>query len=141
MNTVNPEPNTPGKVPRIHEATIRVRYQETDAQGRVHHANYINYFEIGRVEMLRASGTTYRELEQSGHMLVVTDLQCKYLLPAYFDDTLRLVTTIIQAKGVRIRHRYEIFRDKELLVVGETTVACIDPDGKPKRLPKWLRSK
>ncbi len=53
-------------VPTEHEIQIRVRYQETDAQGRVHHSNYVNYFEVGRVEMLRASGRTYRDLEAAG---------------------------------------------------------------------------
>ena len=56
----------PNKVLREHEIQIRVRYQETDAQGHVHHANYLNYFELGRVEMLRASGYSYREFEESG---------------------------------------------------------------------------
>ena len=61
-------------VPREHEIQVRVRYQETDAQGRVHHSNYMNYFEVARVEMLRQSGISYRELEESGVMLGVASI-------------------------------------------------------------------
>jgi acyl-CoA thioester hydrolase len=117
---------------------IRVRYQETDGQGRVHHANYLTWFELGRVELLRAAGHSYRELENSGIFLVIADVQVRYYLPALFDDVLRLVTTTVKAKGARIEHRYEIFRGEELLVEGATTVACVDRQGRPTRLPKWL---
>lgn len=139
MNTVDPTIPPDGKVPRVHETQLRVRFQETDAQGRAHHANYINYFELGRVEMLRASGRTYRELEESGIMLVVTDVHCKYILPAVYDDLLTIKTTVVRSKGVRVQHRYQIMRDDELLVEGETTVACVDRTGKVTRLPEWLR--
>ena len=139
MNTVDSAIQTDVKIPRFHETQVRVRFQETDAQGRAHHANYINYFEIGRVEMLRASGRTYRQLEESGVMLVVTDVQCKYIMPAVYDDLLTIKTTIARAKGVRIQHGYQITRGEELLVEGQTTVACVDRSGKVTRLPDWLR--
>ena len=132
---VNPNPN----IQRQHETTIRVRYQETDAQGHVHHANYINYFEIGRVEMLRDGGISYREFEESGLMLVIVNLKCDYFKPAVYDDLLKLRTSVVKAKGVRIQHSYEIFRDDDLIVKGETIVACVDHKGKPKALPIWLR--
>ncbi len=135
MTAVNPNP----KIPRIHEIKIRVRYQETDAQGRVHHANFINYFEVARVEMLRAGGVSYRELEETGLMLVVARLECDFLAPANYDDELRIRTTVVRAKGVRIEHHYEIFRDDELLVRGRTIVASVDRSGKVVRLPEWLR--
>ena len=98
-----------------HEIEIRVRYQETDGQGRVHHANYLTWFELARVEMLRAAGHSYRELEQSGVFLVVAEAAMRYYLPAFFDDLLRLRITTLRAKGARIEHRYEIFRGDELL--------------------------
>lgn len=135
MNTVNPLP----AVPRNHSTEIRVRYQETDAQGHVHHGNFVNYFEIGRVEMLRQGGISYREFEEMGYMLVVVSLNCNYIMPAHYDDLLRLETTVAKARGVRIEHHYRIFRNCELLATGETIVACVDRDGKPKRLPEWLR--
>jgi len=122
-----------------HEVEIRVRYSETDAQGVVHHANYANYFEIGRVELLRAAGESYRGWEENGIRLVVTSLHCEYLLPAHYDDVLRLVTTTLRAKGGRIVHGYELFRDQDLIARGETTVACISHEGKVRRLPAWLQ--
>ena len=135
LNMVNPTP----EIKRLHETEIRVRYQETDAQGHVHHANYINYFEIGRVEMLRDGGVSYREFEESGLMLVIVSLKCDYFKPALYDDLLKLRTSVVKAKGVRIQHAYEIYRSNELIVKGETVVACVDHSGKPKALPKWLR--
>jgi acyl-CoA thioester hydrolase len=121
-----------------HELEIRVRYQETDGQGRVHHANYLTWFELGRVELLRAAGHSYRELEETGIFLVVANAQLQYYLPAFFDDVLRLVTTTVAAKGARIQHRYQMFRGEELLAEGSTTVACVNREGRVTRLPKWL---
>lgn len=135
MSNVNP----PISVPREHQTEIRVRYQETDAQGRVHHANYVKYFEIGRVEMLRASGVTYRELEETGLMLVVVDLKCQFFAGARYDDLLLLTTRIKRSRGVRIQHTYDLTLDGELIVSGETTVAAVDPEGNVIRLPQWLR--
>ena len=123
-----------------HEIEIRVRYQETDGQGRVHHANYLTWFELGRVELLRAAGHSYRELEEAGIYLVVAEASLRYYLPAFFDDVLRLRTTTLRAKGARIEHRYEVFRGDELLAEGTTTIACVDKDGRVTRLPPWLRT-
>jgi acyl-CoA thioester hydrolase len=122
-----------------HDLEIRVRYQETDAQGRVHHANYLKWFELGRVELLRASGHSYRELEDAGIFLVVAQATLQFYLPAVFDDLLTLRTTTVKAKGARIEHRYEVFRGGELLAEGTTTVACIDRAGRVSRLPQWLQ--
>ena len=122
-----------------HEIEIRVRYQETDGQGHVHHANYLTYFEQGRVEMLRAGGKDYREFEKQGLFLIIAGVSVRYYLPAYFDDVLRLTTTTVRAKGVRIIHKYRLMRGDELVADGETTVACIDRDGKLTKLPDWMR--
>lgn len=121
-----------------HEIEFRVRYYETDAQGRVHHGTYVDYFETGRVELMRASGRTYRELEDQGLMLVVTELSVKYFLPADYDDLLRLKTTTVKTKGARATHEYELFRGEEKLVEGRTVVGCLGPGGKPQRLPDWM---
>ncbi len=119
---------------------FRVEYFETDGQQRVHHGNYLNYFERGRVEMLRAAGISYKELEATGLMLVVTEMNVKYLAAAEFDDLLRLTTRVISAKGVRVRFEYTIHRGDELIVTAESTIACIDRSGRPRRLPEHLRS-
>ncbi len=106
---------------RDHQFTLRVRYHEVDGQGRVHHAQYLNYFERGRVEMLRAAGYSYRELEASGLLLVVRRMEIEYIYPAEFDDELTLITTVIKARGARIEHRYRLERpsDNQLIVTGE----------------------
>ena len=123
---------------RQHEIQIRVRYQETDAQGRVHHANFLNYFEMGRIELLRACGLSYREFEQRGWMLVVSQVHCRYLRPACYDDVITLITTTTRAKGARIEHAYRVTRDGELLAEGSTSVACVDRDGNVCRIPDEL---
>lgn len=135
MTSVNPSPI----VPREHEIQIRVRYQETDGQGRVHHTNYINYFEVARVEMLRSSGKSYRELESEGILLVVSKVSCNYYRGALDDDLLTIKTTVVRAKGARIQHHYEIYANGELVAEGDTVVAAIDPTGKVVRLPAWLQ--
>jgi acyl-CoA thioester hydrolase len=122
-----------------HEIPFRVRYQETDGQGVVHHANYLTWLELGRVELLRAAGHSYRELEEQGFFLVVAEANIRYYLPARFDDLLRLVTTAVRAKGARIEHRYELFRGEQLLAEATTTIACISRTGRVSRLPDWLR--
>ena len=124
---------------RQHSTTLRVSYHETDGQGRIHHANYLNYFEQGRVELLRAAGQNYKQFEADGRMLVVSEMNIRYHLMAEFDDVLTLVTTVLEARGARIRHRYELFRDEALIVTAESTIACIRPDGRATRLPLELQ--
>jgi len=139
MAAVNPaDDSTP--IPVEHQMEIRVRYQETDAQGHVHHSNYLNYFEVARTEMLRMSGISYRELEATGVILVVNKATCEYKAAAKYDDVLTINTELVKARGVRIIHHYRIMRGKELVCEGETVVASIGSDGKVKRLPKWLCS-
>jgi acyl-CoA thioester hydrolase len=121
-----------------HEIEIRVRYQETDGQGRVHHANYITYFEEGRTELLRANGHSYRQLEEDGMTLVVAEMHCEYFRPARYDDLLRVRTRTVSVRGARMEHAYEIFRGDELLVRGRSVLASIDRNGRPQRIPKWL---
>ncbi len=121
-----------------HEIEIRVRYQETDAQGRVHHANYLTYFELGRTELLRSAGLEYRRIEADGWMLVVAEMNVKYHLPASYDDLLRLRTTLTEARGARCVNKYQVFRGEELLVEGESVLACINRQGRVTRLPTAL---
>ncbi|REK19642.1 MAG: acyl-CoA thioesterase [Planctomycetota bacterium] len=123
---------------REHEIEIRVRYQETDGQARLHHANYLTYFEMGRTELLRAAGYTYRQIEEEGWMLVVSEISCKYFLPADYDDLLRIRTSVVEARGARVVNKYEVFRGDELLAEGRSVVACINRQGRVTRLPKSL---
>ena len=121
-----------------HEISIRVRYAETDRMGLLHHANYIIYFEMGRTELLRQRGISYRDIEDSGHLLVVVEVGCKFKRPAYYDDLLTLRTTVERVTHVKIVHRYEVLRDGVLLAEGHSTIACVDREGKPQALPASL---
>jgi acyl-CoA thioester hydrolase len=121
-----------------HEIAIRVRYAETDRMGLLHHANYFVYFEMGRTELLRARGFSYRDIEDAGHLLVIIDIGCRFRKPAYYDDLLVLRTSVERVTHVKIQHKYELFRDGQLLAEGHSTLACIDRDGKPQRLPETL---
>jgi acyl-CoA thioester hydrolase len=126
-------------MPDSHEISIRVRYAETDRMGLLHHANYFVYFEMGRTEMLRQSGLSYREVEDAGHFLVIVDIGCKFKRPAYYDDLLTLRTTVERVTHVKIVHRYEVRRDGMLLAEGHSTLACVDREGKPQALPPSLQ--
>ena len=122
------------------EITIRVRYAETDQMGLLHHANYLVYFEQGRTELLRAQGMTYRDIEAQGYYLVLTKLQVRYRRAAFYDDLLTLRTTVVRTTLVKIEHKYELMRDGMLLAEAETTLGCVDHEGKVQPLPDSLRS-
>lgn len=122
-----------------HEIELRVRYQETDAMGILHHANYFTFFEMGRTELLRANGRTYRDVEQGGIFMVVVEIQCKYIRPARYDDTLRLRTSTKRVTAARIQHEYHLYRGEELIATGSSTLACVDRQGTPVRVPEWLQ--
>jgi len=121
------------------EITIRVRYAETDRMGLLHHANYLVYFEQGRTELLRSFGLSYRDLEDQGYLMVLTKVEVRYRRPARYDDLLTLRTTAVRTTAVRIDHRYELFCDGVLVAEGNTTLACVDRDGRPQALPEVLR--
>jgi acyl-CoA thioester hydrolase len=121
-----------------HEITVRVRYAETDRMGLLHHANYLVYFEMGRTEMLRRRGISYREIEDAGHYLVIVDVACKFRKPAYYDDLLTIRTTVARVTHVKIVHDYQVLRDGVLLAEGHSTLACVDREGKPQPLPAIL---
>lgn len=125
---------------RTFQIDVRVRYQETDGQGRVHHANYLTYFELARVEMLRAAGYSYKAFEAEGLMLVVAEAKIEYLLAAEYDDLLTIHVETLRAKGARVIHEYRVTRGDELIVKAETTIACIRADGRIARLPEWMRT-
>lgn len=122
-----------------HESSIRVRYAETDRMGFLHHAQYFVYFELGRTELLRAQGLSYRDIEDAGHFLVVVKLECKFKLPARYDDLLRLRTLLTRTTPVRVEHRYELWRGEQLLAEGASTLACVDREGRLQALPASLR--
>lgn len=120
------------------ETHIRVRYGETDQMGYVYYGNYAMYYEVGRVESLRRLGLTYKELEAMGVMMPVLENKSKFLAAALYDDYLKIVTTIREKPGVRIRFEYDIFNGEGILIhQGETILAFVDKNsGRPCRPPE-----
>jgi acyl-CoA thioester hydrolase len=117
---------------------IRVRYTECDPMGVAHHAAYPVWFEMGRTELYRASGMSYRELEAQGLSLAVIALNVSYKAPARYDDLLVLETTVARCTRVKLQHTYRLLRDGLLLAAGSTTLACLDAHHKPRPLPESI---
>ncbi|MBS1975977.1 MAG: acyl-CoA thioesterase [Bacteroidetes bacterium] len=124
------------------ETTIRVRYGETDQMQYVYYGNYAMYYEVARVESLRQLGLTYKELEAMGIIMPVLENHSEFLFPAVYDELLRIVVTIPEKPGVRIRFHYEIFNEKgQLIHRGRTLLAFVNQKtGKPCRPPEAFQN-
>ncbi len=122
-----------------HDAVVRVRYAETDQMGVVYHANYLVWFEVGRVELMRALGFEYKrmEIDDDCH-IVVADLHCRYHHSAMYDEVLRIRTRIAESRNRLVKFSYEVIRDADgkVLANGETTHVICGSNGRPKLLPK-----
>jgi acyl-CoA thioester hydrolase len=123
-----------------HTLTIRVRYPECDPMGYLHHSIYLQYFEIGRVEALRAMGHSYADLEKQGVFFVVAKAEIKYKSPARFDDELTLTTKIVRQTHVRIDHAYELRKGTTLVCQATTTIACVNREGSLVAIPEGIGS-
>jgi len=111
----------------ISEVQVRVRYAETDQMGYVYYGNYAAYFEVGRVEALRAIGFSYKKLESSGILLPVMNFAIDYLKPAYYDEMLTIKTSIPVLPTARILFEYETYNEKDVLInKANTTLVFID---------------
>lgn len=121
----------------ISETSIRVRYGETDQMGYVYYGNYAMYYEVARVESLRQLGLTYRELEEMGILMPVIENKSRFLAPAKYDDLLRIVTTLREKPGVKIRFEYDIYNSDNILIhQGETVLVFLNKEtNKPCRQP------
>jgi len=124
---------------RQHEIQVRVRYQETDAMGVLHHASFFTYFEMGRTELLRANGRNYKDVETEGVFMVVVRIGCRYLRPARYDDVITLRPTTTRVTAAKIEHEYQLLRGEELLAEGHSTLACVDRQGAVQRVPDWMK--
>ena len=125
-----------------HDAVVRVRYAETDQMGVVYHANYLIWFEVGRVELMRALGIEYKRMETDDDChILVADMHCRYHFPARYDEVVRVRTRIAESRNRIIKFAYEIFRDPDgrLLATGDTTHVICGRNGKPKLLPHKYR--
>jgi acyl-CoA thioester hydrolase len=114
---------------------LRVRFCDTDLMGIVHHANYLAYFEAGRVEWLRRRGVTYASWAQRGMHLPVVEATVRYRAPARFDDVLEVETTLAELRGLSLRFRYRLLRSGTLLAEGATRLACVDASHRLRRFP------
>ena len=121
--------------------TVRVRFADTDAQGIAHNASYLVWYEVARVEYLRAYAGGYQALRDHGIEALVLESHCRYVVPAVFDDLLHVHTRCVGLRGARFRYEYAIVRDDGTLMAdGYTAHACVDSATlKPTRVPDWLR--
>lgn len=126
-----------------HQIQVRVRYAETDQMGVVYHGNYVQYFEIGRVEWLRNLGVSYRWMEDNGIMMPVVSLKMDYRRPAKYDDLLTIKTIFKNLSTVKIEFEYEIYNEKkELLTTGNSILVFVDmKTGRPVVPPDYLIEK
>ena len=120
---------------------VRVRFADTDAQGIAHNASYLVWFEVARVEYLREHAGGYQSLRDLGIEALVLESHCRYVVPARFDDVLRVHTRCVDVRGARFRYEYAIVRDDGVLMAdGYTSHACVDASTfAPTRVPEWLR--
>lgn len=126
----------------VTETKIRVRYSETDRMGYCYYGNYAQYYEVARVESLRSLGISYKKLEDTGILLPVVDFIVKYKKPAFYDDELTIKCEVPEMPTVKIKFKYSIFRDKELLNTAETTLVFLDEKtSKPMKIPGLLEEK
>jgi acyl-CoA thioester hydrolase len=123
--------------PQVYETRLRVRYAETDQMGVVYHSNFIIWFEVGRVEMMRQLGFTYSEMEQQdGNHLAVADVRCRYKAPARYDDLVVIRTHLMNVRDSLLHFGYEVLRDADgaLLAEGESVHLVLDREFKRTRL-------
>jgi acyl-CoA thioester hydrolase len=118
---------------------VRVRFAETDAQGVAHHAVYLVWFEVARIDYLARFRGGYPELRAEGIEALTTEVQVSYLAPARFDDHLTVLCSCGELRGARFRFDYLVERDGERLAEGWTRHACVDAvTHRPTRVPAWL---
>jgi acyl-CoA thioester hydrolase len=123
-----------------HTITIVPRYAETDQGGVVHHSVYAVWFEMGRTELLRVNNVAYKDLEEAGVFFVVAELHIKYRRPARYDEKLQLETSCSKVSTSRVEHIYKLTRccDGVILADGSSVLACVDAEGKVRRIPEFM---
>jgi acyl-CoA thioester hydrolase len=123
----------------FHETRLRVRYAETDQMGVVYHSNHLIWFEVGRVELLREMGFSYRDMEsKEGRFIAVAEVQCRYRAPVYYDEEVVVRTRLKNVRESVVIFAYELLRadDRTLLAEGETTHIVTDSTMKLAALPE-----
>ena len=133
MNTEFPSPNS--------WLEHSVSYGETDAMGVVYYAEYLHFFERSRSLFIRERGMSYAEVEERGIYLPVREANCRYRIPAHYDDLLNIQVGISEWRRASIKFIYNIYKNERsmLIATGFTEHACINKEGRPVRVPEWLR--
>lgn len=126
-----------------HEVTLRVRYGETDKMGFVYYGVYAQYYEVGRVELLRSLGISYKSIEENGFELPVLNFNINYKKPAYYDDKLTLKTSLKEMPNSKIIFFYECYNDNNQLINnGEISLVFVNKETKkPCRAPEIINRK
>lgn len=121
----------------VHRLPVRVYYEDTDFTGVVYYANYLKFLERGRTDALRSAGVSHADLLQLETPLgfAVRKITVEYLIPARIDDALIVETVFSEARGARMVIAQRILRDDAVLITADVEAACIDMDGRPRRLP------
>ena len=110
-----------------HTTKVRVRYGETDQMGYMYYGNYAEFYEVGRVEMLRSLGMTYSGMEASGIMMPVLEMHCKYLKPALYDEEISIKVIMNKMPGVKIHFKYELYNPGgDLINMGDTLLVFVN---------------
>jgi len=117
------------------ETIVRVRYAETDKMGVTYHGSYVPYLEEARIHLLDTIGLPYRDLEASGYLLPVLEINLRYKRPCTFDDKLTVRASIREKPTARIVIDYTIELDGQTLTTGQTTHAFINPEGRTVKPP------
>ena len=124
----------------VNETKLRVQYYETDQMGVVHHSNYIRYFETGRTELMRHIGLSYTDLEKSGIVMPIANVEAQFFYPAHYDDIICIKSYIKEIPKARVTFYYEVYNEQgKLLAEGSTTSAFVNKaTGRPQRAPERM---
>jgi acyl-CoA thioester hydrolase len=127
----------------VTESRVRVRYKETDQMGIAHHSNYLVWFEIGRTDLCRKAGVSYSEIEQSGYLLVVTDVSCRYRIPFRYDDEVVIRTRVAEVGSRILQFAYELRNEAgDLCASGVTRHLWLDRETRrPVKSPRGLEER
>jgi len=119
---------------------VEVRFAETDSMGVVHHANYVVWFEVGRVAWMKAAGMPYTDIAASGHHLAVTAIHAAYRASARFGDTVRISARLAKLRSRQVEFSYELrqLADDALLATGASEHICVDLEGRMAKIPEAI---
>ncbi|MCF6292352.1 MAG: tol-pal system-associated acyl-CoA thioesterase [Robiginitomaculum sp.] len=137
------QPETGYVVDNTHILPIRVYYEDTDFSGVVYHAAYLKFLERGRTESFRFTGTSHLDLlaEEVPLAFALRNMEISFIAPARIDDVLQVHTRLLDAKGARMNAEQSVFCEDVKLLSAKVEMACIDLNGRPKRIPKFVMDK